>query len=170
MKVRSQGKVEDAQVIIAPSFGVREDKPGWSNVDIARNIKRFLGKRKIPVIAPKEVAEACESIVMDIGIIVAVIKEHRIEGRDLDTYEFLSQAQGIMEKKRWNKAILVAHPAHIPRAKRIFEKMRVEVIIPPGLESIPFDPRSIQWWTRNAFLWTVREIPARLISKIRGWI
>lgn len=171
MKVKTQGRIENAQVIIAPSFGMRKKvgELGVSNEAIAEIIVDIAGyfEKKIPVIAQKEVADALSSL--KYTNIVGVIKEHWIRGKYLNTSEVLLQTHGIMKKNRWDKAIAVAHPAHISCVKGILEKMGVEVIIPEELEGIPFDPLSTQWWTRGRLRWWLREIPTSLIYKIKGW-
>ena len=170
MKIKPQGRIEEAQVIIAPAFGAGEmGDPGLANLFLGDIVGEISIKENLPIIAQIEVANALNALPVPLKLI-EVIKEHRIKGKYLDTYEVLSQAKEIMEKKGWNIAILVAHPAHLPRCKKVLEKMGVKVIIPEGLEKIPFDSFSTQWWTRNKFAWWIREIPTRLLYKIKGWI
>lgn len=206
MKVKPRRR--DADVIIAPSFGVRKkrwveeleqledqwwtkklkrkrykkhgiptEKLWWfdrvrerdSNSHIAKIALRYAREKKIPMIIQKEVGDFFrETGIMK--IVVRIIEKHRSEREYLDTYEVLSQAYEIMQKYGWKKALLVAHPAQIPRAKRVLGKMGVKVIIPPDLKRIPFDPYSLQWWTRGSLRWWLQEIPTRLIYKARGWI
>lgn len=173
--MKTQGRIEDGQVIIAPSFGARKieyaDNFKNSNLNIAYQIEDVYPERDIPVILQKEVAEAARRWMFKNGkIITAIIKRHRIEGKYLDTYEVLAQAVEAMKENGWKKAIIVGHPAHIPRIKAVLEKMGMEVIIPSGLETIPYDPLSIQWWTRGPLRWWIREIPTRIFYKLKGYI
>ncbi len=161
-----EGEIKDAQVISAQSFGFRNSDPGLSNKAIAEIVWNIAQKRGLPMILQWEVAYALP----DEPDNLTVIRSHRIKGEYLDTMEVLSQTKEIMGKQRWEKAIVVAHPSHIWRVKKMFEKMGVKIIIPSGLRDIPFDPQSEQWWTRNIFFWILREIPVRLICLAKGWI
>ena len=176
MKVKTQGETEDAQVIIAQSFGARKQgERGIGNMSIASAVWKISQKERIPVILQKEIVDRFRafrdesSSPITEGIIMGIVERHR-EGKYLDTYEVLSQAREVMRKYRWTRAILVAHPAHISRCKKVLEKMGMIVIIPKGLEYIPFDIHSTQWWTRGRLKWWLREIPTRILYKARGWI
>ena len=179
--MKTQGRIEDGQVIIALSFGKRGreyNKNGfeyskYGNSNIAHHTQDIYSELEgnLPVILQKEVAEASKGWMFgNEKMTIAIIKKHRIEGKDLDIFEVLAQAAEIMKKNKWSKVILIAHPGQIWRVKKILEKMELKVIIPSGLEDIPFDPYSREWWTRNWFLWVVREIPLRLIFLKRKWI
>ena len=98
-----------------------------------------------------------------------IIRKHREKGKYLDTREVVYQTWEIMKKHNWTEAIVIAHPLHISRVVKVFEKMGIETLIPKDVKNIPFDPNSTQWWTRNVFLWWLREIPSRIIYKMRGW-
>lgn len=154
-----------------------------SNLHIARIALRYAREKKIPMIIQKEVGDIFREFFREPGImriVVRIIEKHRIEGEYLDTYEVLAQTYEIMQKYGWKKVLLVVHWAHLPRAKKVLEKMGITVVIPSipehrwrykgRLSSIPFDPCSLQWWTRNWFYWIIREIPTHLIYKKRGWI
>lgn len=160
-----------ADVIFTQSFGFERKNskivPGLSNEAMARELVwKIFQNYPHPMILQWEVADALPKK----PDIFWVIRKHRKEGKYLDSYEVAFQAMEIMNKYGWKKLILVAHPWHMWRKIRIFKKMGIEVIIPPDLKLVPFDKKSEQWWTRNWFLWTVREIPTRLIYKARGWI
>ena len=72
--------------------------------------------------------------------------------------------------KRSSCHAVVAHSLHVWRVAKVLQKLGVETIIPVRLKTIPFDPKSEQWYTRNRFFWVAREIPARLYHFLKGWI
>jgi len=171
--IKPEGKVEDADVIIAPSFGQGKNDPGFSNVDIAGYIFIALMElQNLPLILQWEVESVYSSFLkgLEERPTLHTIKTHHQWWKYLDTYEMLSQAKQIMEQEGWSKPVLVAHSWHLWRAKRVLEKMGINPIIPSGLNIISFDSESTQWWTRNWLFWILREIPARLIHFKRGWI
>jgi len=177
--MKTQGRIEEGQVVVALSFGIRGkeyNKNGskyskYGNSNIADQAQDIYSEWETPLILQKGVAEASREWMFGDGkMVIAIIKKHRIEGKDLGIFEVLAQAAEIMKKNKWSKVILIAHPGQIWRAKKVLEKMELKVIIPSGLEDIPFDPYSREWWTRNWFLWILREIPLRLIFLKRKWI
>ena len=169
--MKIQGKIEKGEVIIAPSFGSRKDSQhDLSNLGIAKHIMGIYRTIKLPMIFQKEVASAFRSLTGGKDAeIVKVIKEHRVKGKYLDTYEVLAQALEIIKKNGWTKVILVAHPDHICRAEKVLKKMRLKVLIPSGLEDIPFDPHSRQWWTRGPLVWWLWEVLVGILYKIKGY-
>ncbi len=169
--IKPKGDLAEADVIFAQSFGFRRKNskiiPGLSNEIMGKELvwKQYL-KSDLPMILQFEVANTLPEKLKDLW----VIRGHREEGKYLDSKEVAEQTVEIMEKYGWNTIILYAHTWHMWRKIKIFKKMGIEVIIPSDLKLIPFDKKSEQWWTRNLFFWTIREIPTRLIYKTRGWI
>lgn len=158
-------------VIVALSFGAGKDgsRPGKSNEVIARLVADFNPAGDLSMILQKEVAAALPASLKDLPIVISENKLH--PGQYLDTYEALRQAREVMAKEGWRRAFLFCHPAHAPRASRVFRKLGVEPIIYKHmLAGIPFDPQSVQSWTRDWLRWWLREIPAMLLYKLRGWI
>lgn len=171
--IEPRGNLAEADVIFAQSFGFRRIDsrivPGLSNEVMARKLVWEIFKMyHYPMILQWEVAAALPEKPIDLW----EIKKHRKKGKYLDSYEVALQTVEIMKKHGWRKIILIAQPWHMWRKIKIFEKMGIEIIIPPELWIIPFDKKSDirQWWTKSWFLWIIREIPARLISLKRKWI
>jgi len=158
-------------VIVAQSFGIgANDTPGLSNEVMAKVVLKIRKRIGVPMILQIEVANAVLKRLPEKPKDLWIIKKHREKGKYLDTREVVYQTWEIMEKHNWTEAVVVAHPAHVSRVTRLFKKMGMETLIPKkDIESIPFDPNSTQWWTRNIFLWGLREIPSRIIYKMRGW-
>ena len=172
-RVKPEGNLKDADVIIAPSFGQGENNPGFSNVDIAGYIFIALMELKnLPLILQWEVASIYSQFLkgLEEKPKLHTVRTHRHWWKYLDTYEVLSQTKQIIEQEEWHHPVLVAHPWHIFRAKKILKKMGIKPIIPSDLGIISFDSESTQWWTRNWFFWMIREVPTRLIYFKCGWI
>lgn len=167
-EVRSSNEreLEDSNVILAQSFGMRADSPGKSNEALAKIVRDLYERFQLPVIAQKEIASAnCLS-----SIPKMVIYKHRQPRKYLDTLEVLHQSKSLCELYRYGrKVILVAHPKHLWRVSKKAEKMG-SVTRVANTKSVPYDPLSKQWFTRNFFFFLIREIPVRIFSLIRGWI
>lgn len=165
-KVKPQGKLSEADVIGAFSLGFLKNDPGLSNEVMARFVEKLFNIHQLHIISQWEITDAMRVTLIPIKN----IHEHRIKGKYLDTLEVAAQMVEEMKKQGWKKIVVVAHPLHVWRCVKILQKLGVEPIIPARLKTIPFDPRSEQWWTRNRILWTIKEIPIRLGSFVKGWI
>ena len=156
--VRVERKTVD--VLIGQSFG------GNSNAIMADIALRIRTDYRLPMILQREITDPLPR-----GIInLFVISKHRQKGDYLDTFEVLSQTERIMTTNGWSKALVLCHPWHAWRIAMVLKKMGIKAVFPLEIRNIPFDPNSAQWWTRNKFLWILREIPARLIYLAKGWI
>ncbi len=151
-------------VLIALAFGQRRSDSSPSNVEIAKallNIEKDQYK-KIPMIVQWEIEAALGSPFLN-GFEVEVVFQHlQKTGGYLDSYEVIRQAWQIMKERGWNSAIIVAHPHHLPRCRRIAKWFGIDVIDGPKLKSslvnIGYDSETVQLWTRNWFffkIWTV---------------
>lgn len=152
-------------VIIGLSFGSRKNGSGISNAKMAE-ISLALIRGCQGLIAQHEIADELPKDIQNLW----VINESREKGKYLDTFEVLLQAGKIMHDHGWKTALIICHPWHAWRIKKVLEKMGIEAIFPYGIMYVTFDHQSTQWWTRNKFLWILREIPARLIYLARRWI
>lgn len=157
-------------VIVAQSFGIgANDTPGLSNEVMAKVVLKIRKRIGLSMILQIEVANALLKLLPKKPKDLWIIRKHREKGKYLDTREAVYQICEIMKRHNWGEAIVIAHPLHISRVVKVFEKMGMETVIPKkDIESIPFGP-STQWWTRNSLLWWLREIPSRIIYKLRGW-
>lgn len=171
--MRREKKVD---VVVALAFGKRnlgkgiDLSIGSSNKEIAKIAWEKSKEGKIPMILQKEVTYFLPNELENERI---VISEHRTPGKYLDTFEVIDQAKEIMEEKEWRVPVLICHPSHLWRSLRVFWKMGFKEVVTPEsseLKQIPFDSESSQIWTRNKMIWWIREIPARFLYKIKGWI
>ncbi|MDD5547362.1 MAG: hypothetical protein PHN74_00465 [Candidatus Pacebacteria bacterium] len=153
-------------VVIAQSFGLRNGGPGLSNEALVKIVKdiRCL-KPKTLVIAQWEIGDQLGSFPN-----LQIIREHRERGKYLDTREVLAQAKEYCKKKNvGKKAIIVAHPEHYLRVQWAAEKMGFKVT-PIFTQQVPYDKESIQPWTRSKTRFIAREVPARILYLLKGWI
>lgn len=161
------GQVEEASCVLGFSFGYRLNHgqilPGQSNDDIANFIETHYSH--LPKILQFEIADA-----MPTEKDVYRIQHHRIPGKYLDTREVAFQAREIMQRQGWIKAILMAHPNHVPRVDAICKKLGIFTIVPEGLEVIRFDSLSEQLWTRNGKVWAEHEANSIPYAAKQGWI
>ncbi len=149
--------IAQADVIIAQSFGVRQhNDPGASNEALAHIAAYIHAKYGIPLIAQWEIAH-CITNTSDIH----VIRNHRTEGKYLDTYEVLAQAQDICLQNGWSKIIILAHPHHYWRCVMTAKKMGCTVVkFDTGI--VPYDWFSDQVWTRHKWFFIPREVLVRV--------
>jgi len=165
------GDVARADCLVGFSFGVTEvggvPQPGASNSFLARfAFDRF---RSVPKILQKEIAEAYQPL--DPGGRVEWIRQHRVSpGRYLDTREVAEQALAVMQANGWNRPLIVAHGHHVPRAAAVCRRLGMDVIVPAGLEKVPFCPGSTQPWTRGLWRWRWREAVAIAGFAWKGWL
>lgn len=163
VKPSAENEVRNAEVILAQSFGFCESGHSKSNKALARIVNDLYQSYGLPLILQWHIADCLPNLEK-----AGIIYRHR-EGKYLDTYEVLCQSVEICKKKGWQRAIIVAHPHHYWRVKQVAEKMGF-VVLSLDTSSVPYDRKSMQFFTKNRCFWWPREIVARLIYFIRGWI
>lgn len=163
--------LRNAQVIIGMAFGANRkntsQEPGVSNEEIARIIHRLWQKKNLPVIAQREVAEAMVKLRIPIKpalVISESDQEFHINSRDV-----LLQASKYCQRHKLQIAAIVAHPAHILRCSWVAEKIGFDVRL-PDVSSVPYEPRSTQWWTRNSLFFFAWELYARIGWRLKGYL
>jgi len=134
---------------------------------MAKLVEDLSIKYNLPIISQWEIADMIKKARNHLK---AVVLEHRIKGKYLDTEEVAEQIMVEMKKQTWKNVVVIAHSLHVWRCVKVLEKLGAEIIIPDGLEIIPFDFQSEQWYTRNFLFWIVREIPARIFYFLKRWI
>ena len=159
----SRDQQSTADVIIALAFGYREFDSGLSNRAMARVVERLFSEHGIPIIAQHEITDVLRHSPL------SNVKEHRTKGEYLDTFEVLFQAYEVCKKHDLGRSIIVAHPHHQWRAMKTATKLGLNCFA-AEVASVPYDPKSEQWWTRNAELFTPYEFLARLTYLRQGKI
>jgi len=159
-------------VIMAFSFGLRpNDDPGATNIALAAIINKILDdKPGFPVFAQWEIADALR-VQGRIEDFRAVRKEGYLSTRGvLDQFcqEFKCLDMNV------ESVILVAHPDHIFRCKRLIEKRDLNVTVPRyclkppdpwqsfGCDDWGYDPMSTQYWTTNRSRFILHELSSVL--------
>lgn len=156
----------EAHAIIALSFGLQPNRLGLSNKWISIIVKTLYEKYHLPLVLQKEIADCLP----DLDKVTTSTSDHNVfSGKYLDTHEVLELMEKFCRNQGYTRIILVAHPDHMRRVAKIAEKFGLSGYIPREISHIPYDPYSIQWWTRGKFLFFIREVPTRIFYKIRGW-
>lgn len=162
------GSISGSDCVVAFAFGYRKVGnaivPGLSNQQMAN----YLNERyfRLPKIAQFEVADALSNTSQS----VYRIEQHRQPGLYLETREVAEQAKQIMDLHGWKKAVIVAHPYHMPRADAVCQKLGIQTVAPSGLGVIGFDPDAAQEWTRDAASYSAHEVIAIDQHAGLGWI
>lgn len=164
------GDPRTAQCAIGFSFGaVRTDgvlQPGPSNEALAAVLRERFAH--LPLIVQGEIADVLLAKLPTAQI-------HRIgdlcdKGPYLDSRLVAERAAVLMRQNGWKRVVVVAHPYHMPRADAVCRALGMDTIAPEGLERVPFCASSVQWWTRDAVRWRMREVPATVFYALRGWL
>ena len=153
----SEKEISEADVVVGQSFGLRKDSPGISNEALAEIAKKLHGWYGLPLVLQWEISDCLPDLPK-----AGTIREHRVGGKYLDTYEMLFQAKILCRQKGWKKAIILAHPDHYWRCAMTAKKIGFEVLA-VNTSSVPYDELSVQSWTRSAIKFIPREIVARLL-------
>lgn len=161
-------EIEECEAIVTLSFGLRpENKPGRSNEKLAEWSEYLHREYNLPLVLQWEIADCL--LEPEKTKTAKVIREHRIKGKYLDTYEVLSQAKDFCDEKGWKKILLAAHQDHLPRAIKTAKKLGFVVKI-SRVVKFPYDSLSVQPWTRNKWRFKLHEIPANLLYLLKGYI
>lgn len=144
---------------IAFSFGDSEK----SNYFLAKKADKLIIKYETPTIAQWEIGDYLSK-----GKI-ATIKKGRVVSQYLNTYEVAFRAAEICKKLNIKKILILAHPHHAWRCKKTLEKLGLSVGV-IDTSGCPYDSSSNQIWTRSRALFIPREILARLMYLVKGYI
>ncbi len=143
---------------------------GKSNDAIADVIKRLYDNGlELPIYAQWEIAEALRK---RHDIILPDSQIARPRDGYLGTHGVIEQWLD-NELNLHNPIILVAHPYHVFRCKKIIENVSAKRekpfdILIADTSSVPFDPVSLQRWTRNLNEWIMYEVGNRFSNRYRG--
>lgn len=162
---------EGSWCVLGFAFGYREGdgghEPGQSNDDLARAIYRHYRSR--PKILQDELADAYAKLTGGRPRMQR-IDRHRVRGAYLDTREVALQGRHLMSRHAYSRAVLVAHPDHLPRVRATCARLGIETVTTQQGFRARFDPHSAQAWTRNRRSWLKRECQAVRYYRRRGWI
>lgn len=146
------------------AFGYREVEdlilPGKSNEALVEYVAAH--RENLPAILQYEIAEALS--VLGASKDVIRIEESSEAKTRLDTVDFATQAKAIMALHGWKRALVVAHPNHMPWLDYVCTQVGIEIVAPTGLSGVPFDEQSAQYWSRSLAAWQA-EVLARQCAK-----
>jgi len=120
-----QVKIGKINAIVALSGDSQDSEPELNNQEIANFVKRLYQATSVPLILQWEIEEYLKDIPK-----AMVIHPYSIKEKDLDTYEVLYQAKQFCNKFKWKNILLVAHPAHLPKARLAAKQLGFRVYIP----------------------------------------
>jgi hypothetical protein len=143
-------------VVFCLSFGKRANEASPSNKFLIEKIVRFYQDSPLPLIIQKDCADYFSK---DIKI-DKIISNHIIIGKYLDTREVLRQCVEHCVVHRFKKALIFAHPDHLPRIKRELNHFNFKFELADTI-GCPYDPKSSQIWTRNKTIFLLREVLVR---------
>lgn len=152
----TDGREIDA--IFCQAFGLRSDGPGKSNNYMAACILETYYQDPKPLIIQGDCADALPD---DIKIDLKISK-HQEPGKYLDTWEVTRQCAEYCRVHNISTVLFFAHPAHAWRVQKTIEKFRLRGV-PGNTIGTPYDPKSVQIWTRSKWLFIPREILSRLL-------
>lgn len=92
-----------------------------------------------------------------------------INGR-FSTHELLMKMKSSIRADEIDTIIILAHSSHNIRVAYMVKKAFPDTAIIGETNDVPFDPKSLQWWTRNALLWWMKEVLVIHHHAILGWI
>lgn len=169
-----QGSVAEADCVIAHEFAVREDGFGSVNEALAHFVLQNYTAIGLDLLLGENIAGALEQQGPHVPIAAKLTGQvSTFTNENTGTWGELEQAFDYMQAKDLHCPILVAQAFHIGRvslqAMKMSEERRykVEPIVPAGLPKA-FDKQSSQIWTRNRFLWALREFPGAYVLQGRG--
>lgn len=157
VKQASKESQKNADAIFCQSFGLRKQDPGISNKFLANCILKAYSQSPKPLIIQKDCADAFP---VDVKV-DRVISKHQAPGKYLDSYEVSRQCFDYCRANNLKTVLIFAHPHHIWRVQKTVEKFGLIGVI-GDTAGMPYDPKSIQIWTRTKLFFVPRELLTRL--------
>ncbi len=158
--------MDNKLVFIGLCFGAGENH-GISNYYIAKNVAEEMHVEQCAGIVQWELYEIIQekffNLIEGLPLYVMTTK-----GKDLDTFDVLCRAAGLVQEKGFRYITYVGHPALLWLVRSIAFKLGI-----PEYEKrkyqIPYDPNSSQWRTRSWWqFWFFWEIPVIILWSFMG--
>lgn len=153
--------VEKADCIVMDAFGI-----GHSNQQMMAHALRALPD-SLPMFLPWELSEEFQ---VQVERPDRQIESYGLPGSKHNALEVMSWASKRMAAAGLKRPIIVAHSYEIARCGAVMERLGYDPIIPPGLETIPFDRHSLQLRTRSRWAWRLREPLVVMYFMVKGWL
>ena len=90
-------------------------------------------------------------------------------GDYVDTRTIALQMAEIVHRENYLRVVVVAHPRHMGRVVRTLARLGVSARPAANVADAPFDPLSVQPWTRGPVRWRIREAVSLLMYRVRRW-
>ena len=162
MKTQKTTKID---AYFCQSFGPQKDNPGISNIFLSDCIVSTYNKSPKPLIIQEDAALAFPpNISIDF-----VISKHHVPGEYLDSYEVSRQGVEYCKQHGYETLLVFAHPDHIWRVMKTLKKLGIHAIA-ADTRGTPYDPLSVQIWTRSKWIFLPREILTRMFYYLTGKI
>ncbi len=143
----------EPDVICCLSFGKRDKGPSLSNKFLIERVVNFYKDKPLPLIIQKDCADFFpKEIEID-----KIISNHVVSGEYLDTKEVVRQCVKYCKVHNLKKALVFAHPDHLPRIKKIFNQFDFKFET-ADTSFCPYDSKSLQIWTRSKIIFLLREL------------
>jgi len=166
-----QGYVGDADCAIGLGFGLRQNPdgsfdPGAGNWALAEYYNRHCSR--LPGFVQDDLRRAVVNAAWTYRML-STIKRFGTIGQRATTHDLLEEMIADIRANGFEHPVLVAASHHVPRAVAIADKLGLQLIVPSGLPN-GFDPKSAQPWTRNGWLWAIKELPVLIQHRLKGWL
>ncbi|RMG97024.1 MAG: hypothetical protein D6706_09280 [Chloroflexi bacterium] len=176
---KPQGNINAADGFALLGFGLRRENgrltPGDSNLALARWLIQH-NPHKHPTITQQGTYLALKTLATQqphLSLDNWVINLPHDDRVHVDTHGAALQIWLLAQQHHIRRLCLVTHPWQSERARRIFSKLPLDELIIPDYTQIhiPFDPQSIQRWTRGRLHYLFFELcMARPIGHLFGWL
>lgn len=174
LRARSEGDSRGVDVAIILGFGYEEVengkmKPGAANEFLLHWVLESFPEVRTILVQEGIWAAACETSAETCKIgSVGLLRIHRHDpSLDVNTFQTAVCAVKRMNELGKKRAILVAHHMQLWRTGKVFERVRHKLcedceFVIPNVPDTPYPNRSVQWRTRNEFIYRIVEVLARL--------
>ena len=159
-----QTSFDGVQAILAQATSETLCGPGRTNIYLSSIIRELQKKLDVPVCAQGEVAQCLQ----DLPLVGTIPRQCNalsyFTTRDVAMYQ-----KGICDANNWNCVIVVSSKRHLWRAVMTTRTLGLDVRI-PWIPEYMWEPQSIQWHNRNAYLGIPSETLQRIKYVLKGWI
>ena len=174
LRTHSNGDSQGVDVAIILGFGYEEAengemKPGAANEFLLDLVLENFPEVRTILVQEGIWAAACETSAETCRVgNVELLRIHRHDPNlDVNTFQTAVCAVKRMNELGKKRAILVAHDLQLWRTEKVFERVKQKLcadceFVIPDVPDTPYPVRSVQWRTRNEFIYRFVEVLARV--------
>lgn len=168
----SRGNPGDAEVILTQSMSDCEGGASSdTNLVVAELARKYHEKLGIPIFPQKEVGRILEALgVPVVGNTPEQSTTPMLSKKYIGTEGVAWLQKAFCDSCAWTRVLILVPYPHFWRALWIYERLGLEVIIPPGLPKMKFQSTMIQKRWRRAITAYPYELMARLWSLYEGHV